>query len=327
MDIDYLLLLQRFREHTEKFLAPVMDWFTKMSISFWPLAIMLMIYWAFDRKAGRRMFAGMSFAYLVNGFLKLTCCVYRPWIRDSRVVPYGDSKVAATGYSFPSGHSTAATARYGSIGAWFRKRNKAIMWIMFATIFITMFSRNYLGVHTPQDVLVGFFATVIMLVIGNLLENWSDRDCKKRDIIILVCSLALVVGLVLYYNFKTYPMDYLENGKLLVDAKKMIPDSYEGIGFVTAFSICRIFERRGFDFEKEMDWKSRFVVGAISLFPIMWWDTHIVNICVTLGSKSIGKFLWASGIILYAMIIVPWIMKKVHESGLLERMTGKKEVC
>lgn len=95
------------------------------------------------------MFAGMSLAYLVNGFLKLTCCVYRPWIRDARVVPYGDSKVAATGYSFPSGHSTAATARYGSIGVWFRKRNKAIMEVMFASIFITMFSRNYLGVHTP----------------------------------------------------------------------------------------------------------------------------------------------------------------------------------
>lgn len=323
MDIDYLLMLQKFREHTESFLAPIMDWFTKMAISFWPLAIILMIYWAFDRKAGRRMFAGMSLAYLVNGFLKLTCCVYRPWIRDARVVPYGDSKVAATGYSFPSGHSTAATARYGSIGVWFRKRNKAIMVVMFAAIFVTMFSRNYLGVHTPQDVLVGFGATVIALIIGNLVENWSDKNPAKRDIIILISGIVIAIVLVCYYEFKTYPMDYLADGSLLVDGKNMIPDSFEGIGFIVAFSICRIFERRGFDFEKEMDWKSRFVVGTIALIPIMWWDSHIVNICVTLGSKCVGKFLWSSGIIVYAMIIVPIIMKKVHESGIIDRKTEK----
>ncbi|MDO4977177.1 MAG: hypothetical protein Q4E53_07935 [Eubacteriales bacterium] len=57
---------------------------------------MLMIYWVGDRKAGRRMLADLSLAYLLNGFLKLTCCVYRPWIRDARIEPFGDSKVAAT---------------------------------------------------------------------------------------------------------------------------------------------------------------------------------------------------------------------------------------
>ncbi len=319
MDISYLLLLQNLREHTESFLAPVMDWFTKMSISFWPLAVMLMIYWAFDRKAGRRMFAGMSLAYFMNGFLKLTCCVYRPWIRDARIMPYGDSKVAATGYSFPSGHSTAATARYGSIGMWFRKRSKLIAAIMFVTIAITMFSRNYLGVHTPQDVLVGFAATVVMLILGNVIENWSDKDAKKRDIIILVAGLALTVAAILYYEFKPYPLDYLSDGKLLVDPKKMIPDSFEGLGFVSAYVVCRIFERKGFNFDEVMDWKERFFIGVLALIPLMWWDSHVVNICVSLGSKVAGKYLWSAGIIVYTMIVVPFIMKKVHESGVLNK--------
>lgn len=197
------------------------------------------------------------------------------------------------------------------------------MVVMFASIFITMFSRNYLGVHTPQDVLVGFGATVIALIIGNLVENWSDKNPAKRDIIILISGIVIAIILVCYYEFKTYPMDYLPDGSLLVDGKDMIPDSFEGIGFIVAFSICRIFERRGFDFEKEMNWKSRFVVGTIALIPIMWWDSHIVNICVTLGSKCVGKFLWSSGIIVYAMIIVPLIMKKVHESGIIDRKAEK----
>lgn len=320
MDINYLLLLQNFREHTESFLAPIMDWITKMSLSFWPLAIMLIIYWAFDRKAGRRMFAGMSLAYFMNGFLKLTCCVYRPWIRDARIIPYGDSKVAATGYSFPSGHSTAATARYGSIGMWFRKRNKLIMSVMFLAIILTMFSRNYLGVHTPQDVLVGFVSTVIMLILGNFIENWSDQAPDKRDIIIMAAGLILTVAAILYYVFKPYPLDYLADGSLLVDPKKMLPDSFEGLGFLSAYSVCRIFERKGFAFDKAMDWKDRFFVGVIALIPAMWWDTHIVNICVTLGSKLVGKYLWSAGIVVYTMVIVPYVMKKVHESGVLNKI-------
>ena len=54
-----------------------------------------MIYWAFDRKAGRKILAGLGGGLFINGFLKLTFCVYRPWIRDTRILPYGDSKTAA----------------------------------------------------------------------------------------------------------------------------------------------------------------------------------------------------------------------------------------
>lgn len=60
----------------------------------------------------------------MNGAVKLSVCAYRPWIRDSRIVPAGDSKVAATGYSFPSGHTMCATAMYGTTAVWQRKKRK-----------------------------------------------------------------------------------------------------------------------------------------------------------------------------------------------------------
>lgn len=105
-----------------------------------------------------------------------------------------------------------------------------------------------------------------------------------------------------------------------MDPKKMLPDSFEGLGFLSAYSVCRVFERKGFEFDKSMNWKDRFFVGVIALIPAMWWDTHIVNICVTLGSKLVGKYLWSAGIVVYTMVIVPYIMKKVHESGVLNRI-------
>lgn len=162
MDIEYLLYLQQFRETVGSILTPLMNAVTKLSAGFLPIAMMCMIYWAFDRKAGRKILAGLGGGLFINGFLKLTFCVYRPWIRDTRILPYGDSKTAATGYSFPSGHTTRATAMFGGSGLWFmKKRHSVVAGLLFVLVFMTMFSRNYLGVHTPQDVLVGFISTAV----------------------------------------------------------------------------------------------------------------------------------------------------------------------
>lgn len=70
------------------------------------------------------MLARQTLGYLLNGFLKLTCCVCRPWIRDARIETYGDAKAATTGYSFSSGHSTAATVTYGNAEIRFWKKKK-----------------------------------------------------------------------------------------------------------------------------------------------------------------------------------------------------------
>ena len=69
------------------------------------LLIMAIIYWCVSKAFGTYLLMGWSANRIVNGFLKVTACVYRPWIRDARIVPYGDSMQTATGYSFPSGHS------------------------------------------------------------------------------------------------------------------------------------------------------------------------------------------------------------------------------
>ena len=229
MDIEYLLYLQQFRETVGSILTPLMNAVTKLSAGFLPIAMMCMIYWAFDRKAGRKILAGLGGGLFINGFLKLTFCVYRPWIRDTRILPYGDSKTAATGYSFPSGHTTRATAMFGGSGLWFmEKKHSVVAGLLFVLVFLTMFSRNYLGVHTPQDVLVGFISTAVMMYLTGWLELWSEKD-KKRDLMILVAGLLICIAAVLYYEYKPYPLDYLPDGSLLVDPAKMRGDAYEGV--------------------------------------------------------------------------------------------------
>lgn len=59
------------------------------------------------------------------------------------------------------------------------KKHSVVAGLLFVLVFLTMFSRNYLGVHTPQDVLVGFISTAVMMYLTGWLELWSEKT-KKR---------------------------------------------------------------------------------------------------------------------------------------------------
>ena len=313
MDIEYLLLLQEFRNGVGAFLAPFMMWISDFIISFWPLAIMCMIYWSIDRKAGKRFLLGFNLGILMNGLLKLTFCVYRPWIRDSRVLPYGDSKLTATGYSFPSGHSTWATSTAGHIGYWFNKnKQKLLSIICFIVVVLVLFSRNYLGVHTPQDVIVGFIATTIMCYLAVKIEDYTDKD-NKRDKYILIGGIILCLVLLAYYELKSYPLVYLDDGSLLVDPNKMKGDSYQGIGLISSYVICRYFERRNYQFDEELNWKDRFIIGVFALIPLYIWMKPVATYLRTIFSSSLAQFIEFFVFYIYVLIIVPLLMKHIND--------------
>ena len=79
--------------------------------------------------------------------------------------------IVETGYSFPSNHTTAAAALYGFLAyaAWkcVPERWRAALMILFSTIILLVgFSRLYLGVHYPSDVLAGFIFGAIFVFVG-----------------------------------------------------------------------------------------------------------------------------------------------------------------
>ena len=114
MDIEYLLFLQNLREASGDIFNEFFNAITKITVDVMPF-MPFVILWCVNKKWGYRALITYWFCDSVNAVIKLTACVYRPWIRDARIEPAGDAKVAATGYSFPSGHSTVATATYGTI--------------------------------------------------------------------------------------------------------------------------------------------------------------------------------------------------------------------
>ena len=308
MDIEYLLLLQNFREATGNVLSPALEWLSDFMVDTWPFALMFFIYWALDRKSGRLIIAGHVLGLFANGFLKLVFCVYRPWIRDARVVPYGNAMTGATGYSFPSGHSTWATAIFGGIGVWQRKRNRAIAALFFVLAAIVLFSRNYLGVHTPQDVLVGCLSTVLMMWIVYKIEAWTDAD-PSRDLPVLIAGIVIGVAATAFYFLKPYPLDYLADGSLLVDPAKMRMDSLQGTGYFVAYAIARYFERRGFAFDEETSRRSRILFGLVAASPLFAWFTLAKQLIVA----TLGSYVWCFASlavpIFYGLLLIPTLMR------------------
>ncbi len=311
MDLQYLLFLQHFREGIGAPLAPFMLWISDFIISFWVLAAIALIYWVWDRQGGRRILLGFCYGVIFSAILKLTFCIYRPWIRDAQIIPYGNAIASAGGYSFPSGHSTRAATILGGIS--FLLKQKGLLLpacLLFSIVFIVMFSRNYLGVHTPQDVIVGFLIGLFSIYAAIKTDTWTAKSEKRRWLFIAT-TVLLCIALALYYEYKPYPTDYLPDGRLLYDPKPWTAYQYEGFGGLVGYAVAAFFEKRGFDFEK-LDRISRFLIGLLALFPLYTLLMYMGPVLVPLTGSYAANFLKFFFLVIYVLNLVPWVMKLVY---------------
>lgn len=98
----------------------------------------------------------------------------------NRVRPYDFNKVLLIvkkehDTSFPSGHSMAAFAAAFSV-FW---HNKKVGAIMLAGAFLIMFSRLYLYVHYPTDVLVGATVGILASILAKYISNKITEKYPK----------------------------------------------------------------------------------------------------------------------------------------------------
>ena len=269
MDLELLLFLQNFREGAGACLADFLKQMTFLGELSTVLLAFAIIYWCFSRDFGTYLLMGWSWNRLVNGFLKITACVYRPWIRDPRIIPYGDSMTTATGYSFPSGHTTNGGSLFGGIVV--RKDRPAALRFI-AGIFMVLigFSRLYLGVHTIQDVLVGLGCSLLIMWLSFRLMSWLEKNPEKDKMVVLA-GLVLAVLLGLYAKLKPYPVAYDAEGKILVEGAKMANDTFKDIGYSVGFWIGWFLERRFVRFSTDISVPRRalrFTWGLLAFYAV-----------------------------------------------------------
>lgn len=306
--IDYLLCLQNFRETTNHIFDDFFLTITTFGEVTIPVLFICILYWCINKKAGIYILFNYLFGFISNLFLKMSACIYRPWILDCNIQPLDKAIPEATGYSFPSGHTAGATSIWGGTAIYFWKQ-KWIRYACLSIVFLVMFSRNYVGVHTPQDVLVSFFIGIILLLFSKKLFEWEAKD-KNRDLVIANSITILTILLLLYINFKTYPMDFID-GKLLFDPTPAKLKAYGYLGFVLGVFYGWIIEKRFINFSPDYGNLTnkiiRFLIGGGILYIILLCGKSLFT---HLFSYIPGIFINHLLIGLYITAIYPYFINK-----------------
>jgi len=306
MDIEYLLFLQRHREATGGVLVPFMEHISLFAVTYL-IMIPVFIYWAVSKKRGLYVLTSYYLCCGFNAFVKLTACIYRPWIRDARVMPAGDAITTATGYSFPSGHTVTAGPIYGGIAVISAGWKKWVAAICIVFALLTPFSRNYLGVHTPQDVCFGLLESIIWLFVVSKIFRYLTEHPEKENLFLLICFILGWIGII-YITFKPYPMTYVD-GVLLVDPQKMLNDGYGDGCLLIAFPVARFIERKWIGFKATGLRGRGLVISLVGMIPLFLMIKYMKPPLDGMLGSHWGHFVYTFIVVMYCVAIFPAVIK------------------
>lgn len=195
MQLDILLFFQSI---ANPFLDVLMNIASMAGEIIIPLFIILLVYWCIDKEKGYAVTVSMLTALVTTQIVKAIVRYPRPFMVYPDLIGGGRLETA-TGYSFPSGHSTGASSFYGSLAVLFRSRILRVIAIIL--IVMVPVSRMYLGVHWPMDVLAG---TIIGLVSAFMLAPMflSMQESRKSFLAFtaiygIICSAVSIITAIL----------------------------------------------------------------------------------------------------------------------------------
>lgn len=209
------------------------------------LVAAMIVFWCVDKKKGYYVMAVGFFGTLVNQFFKLIFRVPRPWVLDPNFTVVEGSVEAAAGFSFPSGHSTSSVGTFGAIG--YASYNPVVKWICYGICVVVPFSRLYLGVHTPADVLVGAVLSVVMIrILSPMVWRHSENGTKN----LLVMLLSLSFCLLLFTKFFPFSIEESQLHNLTSGSK----NAYTILGAIAGLLVVYPLERKYVNFETKAVW-------------------------------------------------------------------------
>ena len=246
--MQFLYLLERIRN---PFLDAFFSVITLLGDETLFIAIAITVFWCVNKRTGYYLLTVGFFGTLLNQFLKLVCRVPRPWVRDPNFTIVESAREAATGYSFPSGHTQSIT---GSMGCLARASKKGVVRVVCMTLIaLTAFSRMYLGVHTPADVGVSLaIGAVLVFALYPLFEKSRENPGILMAVVgvLTACSLAYVLFVELF----PWPADMdphnLESG---------IKNGYTLLGCGLAMLVSFYVENRYINFNERATWQGQLL--------------------------------------------------------------------
>ena len=254
--MDFLYLLESIRNPV---LDTLMSIVTRLGEETAFLVLALIVFWCVDKKKGYYIMTVGFIGTVASQFMKLLCRIPRPWVLDPEFTIVESAREAATGYSFPSGHSQSAVGTFGGLAVRAKER-----WLQIAGIAIAVLvplSRMYLGVHTPADVLVG---SAISLVLLLALYPVIFKAGHKGMAILIPVMVAIAVAQLLFVELYSFPAD--------VDAHNLesgVKNAYTLLGCVLGVCVVYFADYKWVKFSTEGTFWAQFAKVILGLLVVL----------------------------------------------------------
>lgn len=256
--MEFLHLLQSIRT---PFLNSVMELITYLGDEAAFLAIALFVYWCTEKRNGYYLLTVGFLGIALNQCLKITCRIPRPWVRDPSLTVVGNAQEAATGYSFPSGHTQNVTGTLGVVAATRKRRWPQIVCVVL--ILLTAFSRMYLGVHTPADVLTSLVVGTVLVLAIRPLMHWIGDD-SRRLMGLLLGMLGVSLLFMAYVYLWPFPADI--DAANLASARK---NAWTMIGAVGGICVGCAIDLKWLHFPTKAVWWAQIIKLVVGIALVM----------------------------------------------------------
>ena len=274
----------------------------------------LIVLWCVDRREGYYLLSVGFLGTLTNQFLKITCRIPRPWVRDPAFTIVESARADATGYSFPSGHSTSSVGTFGVIATdtsrpWLR-------WTSIVLCFLIPFTRLYLGVHTPADVLVGSAISLFFLVVLRpVVYHENGQHMAKLLLVMLTLSAAFTA----YMEFFPFPAD--------VDPDNLhsaVKNSYTLLGaLVGMLFVWHMDQKR--TYATEAVWYIQILKTVLGVLLVLAIKEGLkLPLDALFGGHMIGRGIRYLLIVLFAGILWPMTFPWFQKLG--QKLSAKRRV-
>jgi len=179
--LNFIIMVQRID-------TPLLDSFfravTSLGDELFYLLLFPFLLWCVDFYLGIRVGIIFLLSVYVNNGIKEIFQQPRPFDILPEI-----QKVHASGYGFPSGHAQSSMVVWGSIAYW-----KKQIWIRNLSVLLILligFSRIYLGVHFPTDILGGWLIGGLILGLSYFIFLKINLDFIQGNMVFKIIGITL----------------------------------------------------------------------------------------------------------------------------------------